>query len=172
MSIVPEGFRLTSHKVFSQFTPPVFESPSSSSVSSNRKRHLSPVQVLIPVPVIECAVCLSGFEDPVTLVKCHHSFCFQCLTQWFKKSNKCPLCKRRCTSFIRETPKLTTQEDFTDNEYHVSIYQRPVTTSKCADEGNTGDDKCIEAISVHKKRFSTYSEDSIKPQCHTKRSKS
>ena len=39
----------------------------------------------------ECCICLENTGDSITL--CHHSFCYSCINQWFKKNNSCPICR-------------------------------------------------------------------------------
>ncbi|KAM0988224.1 hypothetical protein ACFX13_012436 [Malus domestica] len=47
-------------------------------------------------PILECAVCLSEFEDDETgrlLPKCKHSFHIECIDMWFQSHSTCPLCR-------------------------------------------------------------------------------
>lgn len=46
--------------------------------------------------VLECAVCLSEFEENETgrfLPKCKHSFHTECIDMWFRSHSTCPLCR-------------------------------------------------------------------------------
>ncbi|KAL2464158.1 RING-H2 finger protein ATL2 [Forsythia ovata] len=46
--------------------------------------------------VLECAVCLSEFEENETcrfLPKCSHSFHIECIDMWFRSHSTCPLCR-------------------------------------------------------------------------------
>ncbi|KAF8387718.1 hypothetical protein HHK36_026372 [Tetracentron sinense] len=46
--------------------------------------------------VLECAVCLSEFEDKDEvrlLPKCNHSFHIDCIDMWFHSHSTCPLCR-------------------------------------------------------------------------------
>ncbi|CAI9779747.1 unnamed protein product [Fraxinus pennsylvanica] len=46
--------------------------------------------------VVECAVCLSEFEENETgrfLPKCSHSFHVECIDMWFRSHSTCPLCR-------------------------------------------------------------------------------
>ncbi|KAJ4967668.1 hypothetical protein NE237_014369 [Protea cynaroides] len=46
--------------------------------------------------VLECAVCLSEFEDDEKgrlLPKCNHSFHIECIDMWFHSHSTCPLCR-------------------------------------------------------------------------------
>ncbi|KAJ6229468.1 putative ring finger-containing protein [Anaeramoeba flamelloides] len=40
-----------------------------------------------------CSICIDQFVNPVTLNPCNHIFCENCITQWFTRSNLCPLCR-------------------------------------------------------------------------------
>ncbi|KAL0457436.1 UNVERIFIED_CONTAM: RING-H2 finger protein ATL2 [Sesamum latifolium] len=47
-------------------------------------------------PPVECAVCLSEFEDREIvrlLPKCNHSFHIECIDMWFRSHSTCPLCR-------------------------------------------------------------------------------
>ncbi|KAL6188551.1 hypothetical protein ACLB2K_039943 [Fragaria x ananassa] len=49
-----------------------------------------------PEAVLECAVCLSEFEENETgrvLPKCKHSFHIECIDMWFHSHSTCPLCR-------------------------------------------------------------------------------
>ncbi|KAE8717674.1 hypothetical protein F3Y22_tig00110044pilonHSYRG00390 [Hibiscus syriacus] len=49
-----------------------------------------------PDPVLECAVCLSEFEENESgrvLPKCNHSFHLGCIDMWFHSHSTCPLCR-------------------------------------------------------------------------------
>ena len=40
-----------------------------------------------------CVICMSDIMNKKTLEKCEHSFCLDCIDQWFRKSNPiCPSC--------------------------------------------------------------------------------
>ncbi|KAL3641927.1 hypothetical protein CASFOL_012742 [Castilleja foliolosa] len=47
-------------------------------------------------PMLECAVCLSEFEEDETvrlLPKCNHAFHIECIDMWFHSHSTCPLCR-------------------------------------------------------------------------------
>ncbi|XP_029968110.1 tripartite motif-containing protein 35-like [Salarias fasciatus] len=48
----------------------------------------------LPHEDLQCPVCREIFKDPVIL-KCSHSFCNSCVTQWWKtkRQRECPVCK-------------------------------------------------------------------------------
>lgn len=57
---------------------------------------------------LECAVCLSKFEDIEVLrllPKCKHAFHINCIDYWLEKHSSCPLCRQRVSS---EDLKLVT----------------------------------------------------------------
>ncbi|XP_059637897.1 E3 ubiquitin-protein ligase ATL42-like [Cornus florida] len=50
---------------------------------------------------LECAVCLSKFEDFEILrllPKCKHAFHIDCVDQWLEKHSSCPLCRRKVSA--------------------------------------------------------------------------
>ena len=50
---------------------------------------------------LECAVCLSKFEDVEILrllPKCRHAFHIDCVDQWLEKHSSCPLCRHKVTA--------------------------------------------------------------------------
>jgi hypothetical protein len=130
MSIVPEGFHCVAHTVFAVYTPPKFKETSSSSSKD--------VQALP-----SCAICLTAISDPTTLVACTHSFCYECISQWLRKSNKCPLCKSKSSAFIRSSQ---------DSNAQLLIYRHPKERRDRSDN-TSEDDKCNAAVSVHRSRF-------------------
>ncbi|TQD91856.1 hypothetical protein C1H46_022566 [Malus baccata] len=61
-------------------------------------------------PILECAVCLSEFEDNETgrlLPKCKHSFHIECIDMWFHSHSTCPLCRAP----VEPSPESETQPD-------------------------------------------------------------
>lgn len=49
-----------------------------------------------PGPPLECAVCLSEFEENEIgrqLPTCHHSFHIDCIDMWFHSHSTCPICR-------------------------------------------------------------------------------
>lgn len=43
-----------------------------------------------------CPICLERYttDNPAVLFRCEHSFHFQCIDDWWQRSNKCPVCDR------------------------------------------------------------------------------
>ncbi|RZC94039.1 hypothetical protein C5167_016733 [Papaver somniferum] len=66
--------------------------------------------------VLECAVCLSGFEENEIgriLPKCKHSFHVECIDMWFHSHSTCPLCR---TPVTPETATATTESSSAASE--------------------------------------------------------
>ncbi|GLT42433.1 hypothetical protein SLA2020_164320 [Shorea laevis] len=56
---------------------------------------------------LECAVCLSEFEDKdcvCVLLKCKHAFHFDCIDMWFHSHSTCPLCRAPVETVIPDIP--------------------------------------------------------------------
>lgn len=41
-----------------------------------------------------CAICFDDINDSITVLKCKHEFCTDCIFQHIITNNKCPLCRR------------------------------------------------------------------------------
>ncbi|XP_035261838.1 tripartite motif-containing protein 35-like [Anguilla anguilla] len=61
-------------------------------------------KALIPEDELCCSVCCDIFKEPV-LLKCSHSFCRECVQQYWKekRSRECPICRRKAS---REDPPI------------------------------------------------------------------
>ncbi|KAJ9469377.1 PHD and RING finger domain-containing protein [Diplonema papillatum] len=42
-----------------------------------------------------CVICQDEISFPCGSLPCRHAFCYDCISQWTKRSNVCPVCKRR-----------------------------------------------------------------------------
>ncbi|KAE8670367.1 putative Subunit H2 [Hibiscus syriacus] len=65
-----------------------------------------------PDSVLECAVCLSEFEEGESgrvLPRCNHSFHSECIDMWFRSHSTCPLCR---TSVEESVPVSENPGDF------------------------------------------------------------
>ena len=40
-----------------------------------------------------CCICTDEWTCPVKLVRCGHTFCARCISQWFETHRKCPVCR-------------------------------------------------------------------------------
>jgi hypothetical protein len=42
----------------------------------------------------DCPICMEVLSKSASMMKhCQHKFCFECLAEWLKQSNQCPLCR-------------------------------------------------------------------------------
>lgn len=145
-SLIPEGFRTTSHSVFHLFEPiitvvyivPVHgyidnesrkrkaddcdndkhdnndkhnssdnnDNNDNDANNDNSKRDETVIDTgdLVNVSTT-CAICLENYTKPLTLL-CKHSYCQDCIQQYFKTGNIiCPICKRECSYYIQSNTK-------------------------------------------------------------------
>lgn len=71
---------------------------------------------------VECAVCLSSFEEdePVRILPhCAHAFHLPCIDRWFESHSTCPLCRMEITldiakKLILQLPAEATQQSIND----------------------------------------------------------
>ena len=127
-SIIPVGFKCTAHKVFldAESNIKIINSKLSTDKSRviknaddimdikeekvSRKRRLD-TDILFGDTNLQskpdseinncCFICLDSLSDPVTLIICHHRYCFTCLFSWLKIKDSCPACKSSVKAFIR-----------------------------------------------------------------------
>jgi hypothetical protein len=54
----------------------------------------------------DCSICLLDIDivDSTHTQNCNHNFHVNCLNQWFKVNNSCPLCRTVQTLAITDTP--------------------------------------------------------------------
>ena len=159
-SIIPRGFERTSHEIFFEYINPLLEinlntfkqkkkiqkdekerkeeerkeEEEEEEDSNNRKKEK---KSLFQSDL--CSICLSSYENPVTLIFCHHSYCFCCLLNWLIKKQQCPLCKA-CGSF------------FIQNNYFKSTESVKILSISTKTE-NLTIEIIDEAINIHKRRF-------------------
>lgn len=52
-----------------------------------------------------CIICLKDYEnlDTLLMTPCGHEYHYECIKDWFRKKNKCPICK---FSIIKKNLKL------------------------------------------------------------------
>lgn len=71
------------------------------------------------------------------LDSCEHAFCFNCISEWSKVTNKCPLCKERfdqITKYSKDGKKLSAvrvklkdQVPDAEPEYEILEGKKPTT---------------------------------------------
>lgn len=42
-----------------------------------------------------CTICFEEIKNKASLNNCDHKYCYECIKQWSRSSNSCPLCKKR-----------------------------------------------------------------------------
>ncbi|XP_042485437.1 E3 ubiquitin-protein ligase ATL31-like [Macadamia integrifolia] len=73
---------------------------------------------------LECAVCLSEFEDEDTLrllPKCDHVFHPECIDEWFSKRTTCPVCRANLVPVSGEIPAITAPVQDIEGDSHGGI---------------------------------------------------
>jgi hypothetical protein len=43
---------------------------------------------------LKCVICKQPLESPVSLSKCHHTFCKKCIKIWLDRNQTCPTCRQ------------------------------------------------------------------------------
>ena len=43
--------------------------------------------------LIDCCICLQNLDTDKHFLRCAHSFHNECIKEWLKRSNKCPICR-------------------------------------------------------------------------------
>lgn len=43
----------------------------------------------------DCCICLEKLPTRVKVTKCNHKYCRECIDEWAKKNNTCPLCRTK-----------------------------------------------------------------------------
>lgn len=54
----------------------------------------------VPEEIDECTICMENISEKGSIDSCRHIFCFNCILNWSKVTNKCPICQ---ASFVRVT---------------------------------------------------------------------
>ncbi|KAM7540419.1 hypothetical protein Aperf_G00000022960 [Anoplocephala perfoliata] len=66
----------------------------------------------VPERVLECSICIQRLKDPRSL-PCDHVFCRDCITDWLRTNNECPLCRKRST--LDDLKKIFFLNEILDN---------------------------------------------------------
>ncbi|KAF7488377.1 E3 ubiquitin-protein -like ligase [Sarcoptes scabiei] len=69
----------------------------------------------------KCSICLEDILNLTFANHCHHSFCFDCIRQWIRFHNKCPLCRQRI-QFI--TFNFRSNEDYDRIDVQPPVVQQ------------------------------------------------
>ncbi|KAI3968503.1 hypothetical protein MKX01_007813 [Papaver californicum] len=87
--------------------------------------------------VLECAVCLSEFEENEIgrmLPKCKHSFHVECIDMWFHSHSTCPLCRTLVTP---ETAAATTESSESESATIHELTQIVIDSSSEQDSSTS-----------------------------------
>ena len=116
-----------------------------------RKYTATPTSNAKPKPTLPsasyCCICMQDAADHHQLAKvngCLHHFCFDCIAEWSKVENSCPLCKNRFTQIIRIPPRHRnsnrTRGQASDPEQHDPMTNKDKNesqeTSPCPDHSD------------------------------------
>ena len=44
---------------------------------------------------LTCSICIASYKD-ATILKCGHSYCEKCITDWLNRDDHCPTCRKVC----------------------------------------------------------------------------
>jgi hypothetical protein len=59
-------------------------------------------KVLTHIEKKECCICLETNSNSMTL--CKHDFCYNCINEWYKKNNSCPMCREKMEEVYFSSP--------------------------------------------------------------------
>ena len=72
-----------------------------------------------------CYICLDINTDPtnITALKCNHTFCSPCITEWLKNNDGCPECNYNDCSKFNDYDERALIEDTNKNDMcELSMY--------------------------------------------------
>lgn len=49
---------------------------------------------------LRCPICNDPFRSPVNCIQCGHTFCEECIQQWYQQQTSCPVCRERGYLFV------------------------------------------------------------------------
>lgn len=79
---------------------------------------------------MDCSICMESVNETTTIAKteCGHTFHFQCLFQWARKHNTCPLCRGKLAEddVEEERNHYIVQYLTATREYTVTPVGRPI----------------------------------------------
>mmetsp|Transcript_21107 Transcript_21107/g.66008 ORF Transcript_21107/g.66008 Transcript_21107/m.66008 type:complete len:338 (+) Transcript_21107:45-1058(+) len=54
--------------------------------------------------LVVCPICMQAIYKCVALTPCSHNFCMACCSDWMRKKDECPVCRRRITAVMKNLP--------------------------------------------------------------------
>ncbi|CAN4094405.1 unnamed protein product [Withania somnifera] len=114
---------------------------------------------------LECAVCLSRFEDVEVLrllPKCKHAFHIDCIDQWLEKHSSCPLCRLRVSAEDHTSLTYSSSFRFLMSESELSNLQLYVQREENRQKDHNKSSRfSIGSISFKKSEKASVREDEI-----------
>jgi SNF2 family DNA or RNA helicase len=74
-----------------------------------------------------CPICYQDYDNKTVLRCCQNSFCFECLSKWLMKKNKCPMCNHLTT-----TEDMYVIKDEDSSEEPVAVLPQKLGKFECA----------------------------------------
>jgi len=158
-SIIPKGFECTAHPIFKCFEPPEFLKPSQSEPQVNTRKAFKAVMNGLDEESINCSICLSTFDNVVTVCGCLHSFCRHCLERWLLVTENCPMCKSEILVYISAEPGSPDQQLFSRNSITDTAIRSQDTI--------VGMDEAVKIQAALHSMLSRRNKYKEKPDCHT-----
>eukprot|EP00440_Ansanella_granifera_P042560 gb/GFBE01046139.1/.p1 GENE.gb/GFBE01046139.1/~~gb/GFBE01046139.1/.p1 ORF type:complete len:365 (+),score=45.61 gb/GFBE01046139.1/:1-1095(+) len=54
--------------------------------------------------LVVCPICMQAIYKCVALTPCSHNFCMACCSDWMRRKNDCPVCRRPITAVMKNHP--------------------------------------------------------------------
>lgn len=114
------------------------EKAKSSYSPCNKKSKIKLVKLKDKVFIPSCAICFEDIKRKGMINSCKHTFCLECINEWGKKNNKCPLCKKEFTKIIyneigikREIKVHRKELDLANDEFYYEEYLEESIAENC-----------------------------------------
>jgi len=62
--------------------------------------------------LVLCPICMQAIYKCVALAPCSHNFCMACCSDWMRRKNDCPVCRRPITAVMKNHPMDSVVEAF------------------------------------------------------------
>ncbi|UJR14531.1 hypothetical protein I4U23_001527 [Adineta vaga] len=80
---------------------------------------------------LKCVICKQPFQIPVSLRRCHHTFCKDCIQTWFTRSHTCPICRQYAINHVRQNHRLVLTSPFVSINTQVVLDQLDHLLIRC-----------------------------------------
>ena len=70
-----------------------------------------------------CTICQFNYEveEEYIILPCLHRFHFECVAEWFKRKNTCPICKRKVQEGEQEEEEVASEEELVEDSYEQAF---------------------------------------------------